>query len=362
MRKKYFQPRPPKSATSRGPIWSGAFGRLTFEPDSPAASTDTIFDLASLTKPLATATLAMDLMRLHALDLRAPVSTFFAEWRGTDRESVTVRDLLEHASGLPARLVDPPPATRREFEHDICGIRLEYEPRSRSVYSDLGFLLLGFLVEARGGSDLSRQFGALWAPFARDGGANRVARLRNSRRRRIQNRADDPARQRSAAGACPRRRSARQLRGRARRRCRPRRPLWHGGGRRPFCARDVAGARAATQRMAGPFSPDVVARVTTKTTVPGSSRALGWDTMLPTSSCGTRLSAAAFGHVGFTGTSLWIDPILDRYFVLLTNRVFGSGGTAGRDARRPPRVSRHARDDRRLTACAGRLICRAVGL
>ena len=63
----------------------------------------------------------------------------------------------------------------------------------------------------------------------------------------------------------------------------------------------------------------------TKTAVPGSSRALGWDTMLPTSSCGTRMSPQAFGHVGFTGTSLWIDPVRDRYFVLLTNRVFGGG-------------------------------------
>jgi CubicO group peptidase (beta-lactamase class C family) len=59
--------------------------------------------------------------------------------------------------------------------------------------------------------------------------------------------------------------------------------------------------------------------------VPGSSRALGWDTMLPTSSCGTRMSAKAFGHVGFTGTSLWIDPARDRYFVLLTNRACGGG-------------------------------------
>jgi CubicO group peptidase (beta-lactamase class C family) len=65
--------------------------------------------------------------------------------------------------------------------------------------------------------------------------------------------------------------------------------------------------------------------VTTKSTVPGSSRALGWDTMLPTSSCGTRMSTEAFGHVGYTGTSLWIDPVRDRYFVLLTNRVFGGG-------------------------------------
>ena len=58
-----------------------------------------------------------------------------------------------------------------------------------------------------------------------------------------------------------------------------------------------------------------------RSTVPGSSRALGWDTMLPTSSCGTRWSAHAVGHTGFTGTSLWLDPSCDRYAVLLTNRV-----------------------------------------
>jgi CubicO group peptidase (beta-lactamase class C family) len=78
-----------------------------------------------------------------------------------------------------------------------------------------------------------------------------------------------------------------------------------------------------------------VAEFTTKSTVAGSSRALGWDTMLPTSSCGTRMSDRAFGHVGFTGTSLWIDPVQDRYVVLLTNRVNG-GGTLEqmRDVRR----------------------------
>ena len=77
-----------------------------------------------------------------------------------------------------------------------------------------------------------------------------------------------------------------------------------------------------------PLAPATVARAVAKSRVAGSSRALGWDTMLPTSSCGTRLSAAAFGHVGFTGTSLWIDPLRDRYFVLLTNRVC-DGGTIG---------------------------------
>jgi CubicO group peptidase (beta-lactamase class C family) len=62
-----------------------------------------------------------------------------------------------------------------------------------------------------------------------------------------------------------------------------------------------------------------------RTDIPGSSRAIGWDTMLPTSSCGTQMSRTAFGHVGFTGTSLWIDPNRDRYFVLLTNRACGGG-------------------------------------
>jgi serine-type D-Ala-D-Ala carboxypeptidase len=67
--------------------------------------------------------------------------------------------------------------------------------------------------------------------------------------------------------------------------------------------------------------PETLRRFVTRSTVPASSRALGWDTMLPTSSCGTRMSSRAIGHVGFTGTSLWIDPGRDVYVALLTNRV-----------------------------------------
>jgi CubicO group peptidase (beta-lactamase class C family) len=90
-------------------------------------------------------------------------------------------------------------------------------------------------------------------------------------------------------------------------------------------ARVVLKAARGAQETPPPFSSEFVGRFTAKTMTPGSSRALGWDTMLPTSSCGTRMSPRAFGHVGFTGTSLWIDPARDRYFVLLTNRVFGGG-------------------------------------
>jgi len=90
-------------------------------------------------------------------------------------------------------------------------------------------------------------------------------------------------------------------------------------------ARTVLGAARGDDSIPPPFSPALVELFTTKSSLPASSRALGWDTMLETSSCGSAMSPKAFGHVGFTGTSLWIDPGRDRYFVLLTNRACGGG-------------------------------------
>ena len=294
-------------------LWSDAFGASTIH---------TPFDLASLTKVVATTTVVMDLVRTGAMTLEAPVSGFFDEWRGADRQHVTVRDLLEHASGLPARLVDAPPATRREFEHEICATPLEYAPRTQAVYSDLGFILLGFIAADRGGAPLARLFDRITS------GIN----------------APDPLTFDLTAGQ-------RDL-------AAPTRPLGEDARRGRVLAGEVhdnyafalggvaghaglfgaapsvgAFARAMLQaaRNAGPdpypepFSPAIVRAFTTRSSVPGSSRALGWDTMLPTSSCGTRMSAQAFGHVGYTGTSLWIDPVRDRYFVLLTNRVYSDG-------------------------------------
>jgi CubicO group peptidase (beta-lactamase class C family) len=81
--------------------------------------------------------------------------------------------------------------------------------------------------------------------------------------------------------------------------------------------------------------PETLRRFLTRSTVPASSRALGWDTMLLTSSCGTRMSPAAFGHTGFTGTSLWIDPAREIYVVLLTNRVHPTREADGFHAVRP---------------------------
>ena len=312
---------------ARGPIWTAALGTLSFDAGSPATALDTPFDLASLTKPIATTSVMMQLAAARVLALDDRVARFFAEWRGDDREAVTVGDLLEHASGLPARLVDAPPETRREFEHEICAIRLESAPRAQSIYSDLGFLLLGFLAADAGG-DLATQFSSLrpdpMLAFALDPAAARRAAPTLPMPK-------DPRRGRTLVGEVHDNYAA-ALGGVA----------GHAG---LFGTAAAVGAFARTMLRAArghaggpaPFTPEQVARFTRRSLagVPGSSRALGWDTMLPTSSCGTRMSPAAFGHVGFTGTSLWIDPPRDRYVVLLTNRTCGGGTVeAMRDVRR----------------------------
>ena len=309
--------------STAGTLWQDAVGTLTADR-FPAAALDTPFDLASLTKVLATTTVVMQLMATGRLRLHDRVAAFFEDWRGADRESVTVRDLLEHASGLPARLVDPPPASRREFEYEICRIALEYDPRTRSIYSDLGFILLGFIAEQRGGATLPLQFAGSESYVM--SGFSRTHPLTfeldaDLRRRAAPTLAmdDDARRGRTLIGEVHDNYAA-ALGGAA----------GHAGlfGTAPAVgqfARLVLGAARGDQRLPAPFTPALVRAFTTKSSVPASSRALGWDTMLPSSSCGGRMSAAAFGHVGFTGTSLWIDPGRDRYFVLLTNRAAGGG-------------------------------------
>jgi CubicO group peptidase (beta-lactamase class C family) len=308
-----------------GAIWADAVGTRTFDDLGPI-DLDTPFDLASLTKVICTTTVLMQQVERGLVSLAGRNADLFPDWQGADREDVTVRDLLEHASGLAARLIDAPPAGRREFEHDICTMPLEYTPRTRSIYSDLGFILLGLLVTDRGGATLARQFASLW-------GDERLAyELPADDRRRAAPTLPmkaDPRRGRLLIGEVHDDYAA--ILGET---------AGHAGlfGSAPAVgafARTVLRAARGDRSGPAPFSPERVRELTTKSCVPGSSRALGWDTMLPTSSCGTRMTPAAFGHVGYTGTSLWIDPGRDRYFVLLTNRACG-GGTIEqmRDVRR----------------------------
>ena len=305
-----------------GPVWQRAFGTLTYERDSPPATNDTIFDLASLTKVIATTTLAMRAVDDGLLTLDDLVAARFSEWRGTDRQTVTVRDLLSHASGLPAYLPFFRNYTGRiEFDPAICHTPLEYAPRTQSVYSDLGFMLLGFLLQdlRRGSASdggrldpsttLTAQFRRIAAFVTVDPLAFTPPRTWRSRTAPTEH---DEWRGRTLVGEVHDE-NAWALGGAA----------GHAGlfGTAPAVG---AFAQSALRTISGErvlAQPSTFREFIRRTHIPGSSRALGWDTMLPTSSCGTRMSATAIGHTGFTGTSLWIDWERDLYVVLLTNRV-----------------------------------------
>ena len=302
-----------------GVLWREALGSLSFDEGAGPATDDAVFDLASLTKPLATTSVILALSDRSALDLREPVATFFEEWRGADREAATVQDLLEHGSGLPARLVDPPPRSRREFEHEICRLALECPPRAQSIYSDLGFILLGFIAADRGRRPLDAQFGAILPDLGDQILGFDVRRIPRDRIAPTTPMAEDMRRGRRLVGEVHDNYAA-ALGGHA-----GHAGLFGTAGGVGAYARMVLRGARGDQSLPAPFSPTILRGAITKSSVPGSSRALGWDTMLPTSSCGTRMSPAAFGHTGFTGTSLWIDPARNRYFVLLTNRVCGDG-------------------------------------
>jgi CubicO group peptidase (beta-lactamase class C family) len=288
-------------------IWAEPIGRLTYDAAAPATRLDTWFDLASLTKVIATVPLAMRLAREGRVPLEAPVSRWLGRWTAGARHGVTVRQLLDHSSGLPAHA----PLWREVRGRDaiagaIFDLPLAYAPGSQSVYSDLGFMLLGFVLEQAAGTPLDRAFAGL-APLLGEIDYRPAASLRA----RIAPTEHQP--ERGLVHGEVHDENAAALDGVAAH-----------AGLFGTAAAVAAYARLVLRTLREPTalgSPDLLLEFVSKTGVPGSSRALGWDTMLPTSSCGTRMSARAFGHTGFTGTSLWIDPARDLYVVLLSNRV-----------------------------------------
>jgi CubicO group peptidase (beta-lactamase class C family) len=326
-----------------GTLWRHAAGRLTYDRDAAPTRDDTIFDLASLTKVVATASLAMRAVDDGRLDLDSRVAEHFVEWRGDDRAMATVRDLLTHSAGLTAYLPFFRDHTgRREFERAICTLPLEYEPRARSIYSDLGFILLAFLLED---VHSSRR------PFAGAAGSADPAATFQSQFSRLASLLTpepltfNPPREWRPVTAPT---EVDAWRGRLLVGEVHDENAWALGGAAGhaglFGTATAVGAfaRAVLRTIAG--EPIVATASTmrefiTRGDVPNSSRALGWDTMLPTSSCGRRLSPTSIGHTGFTGTSLWIDWERDLYVVLLTNRVHPT-----RDARGIKEVRRAVHD------------------
>jgi CubicO group peptidase (beta-lactamase class C family) len=292
-----------------GPTWAEAFGQLEYGPGAPRCNLETIFDLASLTKVIATASIAMRAVEDVRVTLDTRVCDVIPAWSGADRRAVTMRHLLDHSSGLPAqdplwkRLKSP-----ADVEAAICHLPLERAPGTAAVYSDVGFILLGRLLERALGAGLDE----LFEPVRTLLGGRMSFVPHASRHDEIAPTEFDPWRNRLLRGEVHDENAA-LLGGVAA----------HAGlfG----TAGDVgAFARLVLETFRQPTMlgrPETMRTFAARSQVPGSSRALAWDTMLPTSSCGTRLTPGAIGHTGFTGTSLWIDPELDLYVVLLSNRV-----------------------------------------
>ena len=319
-----------ETGTSRGAAWQHATGALTYSPDAARVTPQTLYDLASLTKVIATTSLAMRLKRDGALDLDAPAHQWMPAWADGPFSSVTVRDLLEHAAGLAAwrplyEAFDPaslPATAKDDMLAAIGALAPDYAPRAKSIYSDLGFLVLGHVIESTAGARIDASFDA----FRAEAVLPDTIRYGAAAGHDVAPTEFDPWRARMVAGEVHDENAFAM------------------GGVAPHAglfgtAADVGAFARLVLRTFGEETalgtPLLMAAFATRSRVPGSSRALGWDTMLATSSCGTRMAAGAIGHTGFTGTSLWIDPVRDRYFVLLTNRVH------------PTRENKQIRDVRR---------------
>ncbi len=292
-----------------GPLWSHALGRLSYDEHALPCDQSTIFDLASLTKVIVTTSLILRHVRTGAMEIDAPVTRYLTEWRVPGCEDVTIGHLLDHSSGASAhRRLWETSQDAAALRHSVMAMPLERPVGVSSVYSDVGFMIAGFALEAIDGRGLDIKWSSLWPAHLPRLGFNPSPALWSS----IAATEADPWRGRILQGEVHDENAA-MLGGAA----------GHAG---LFGTAEAVGIFAATVLQSFHVdswlaTPPLMRAFASRRPVPGSSRALGWDTMLPTSSCGTRLSPSAIGHTGFTGTSLWIDWERDLYVVLLTNRV-----------------------------------------
>jgi beta-N-acetylhexosaminidase len=289
-----------------------AFGRLTYDPGSPAVTVDTLYDLASLTKVIVTTTMAMILVDEGRLDLQKPVSAFLPGFHGGAKDKVTVWNLLTHSGGLDwwGPLYKDLKG-KQAYLRRIEAMDLVYEPGTKSLYSDLGAFLLGEVLERVAGEGLDTF--ARRRIFEPLGMKETLFRPGPDLLARIAPTEQDPWRGRLLRGEVHDE-NAFALGGVA-----PHAGLF---GTAPdlsrFAQMLLNGGVYDHHRL---VSRETVEQFTHRAGVPESSRALGWDTPSAGSSAGTLFSSRSFGHTGFTGTSLWIDPDRHLFLVLLTNRV-----------------------------------------
>jgi serine-type D-Ala-D-Ala carboxypeptidase len=290
-----------------------AFGRFTYESDSPPVTVATVFDLASVSKAVATTSMAMILYERGLIDLEASLVSIVPEFDGSDvrRRDVTVHMLLVHSSGLPAyEKLFLKAKTRDEFLAAALATPLTADPGTRAEYSDIGFIILAILLERMADESLDRfcqreVFGPLGMVHT---AFNPPAAWRAS----IPPTADDVSFRKRIIQGEVQDENASVLGGVA----------GHAG---LFAtAEELATFSHALLQGGRPLvRPETLALFTRRETAPaGTSRALGWDTPCAPSQSGKYFSTRSYGHLGYTGTSLWIDPERQLSIALLTNRTW----------------------------------------
>ena len=290
-----------------------ALGRFTYDPASSEVTTASLFDLASLTKVVATTAMAMVLYERGLLDLEAPVTAIIPEFANNEgpRREITLRMLLAHSSGLPAyEKLFLRARTREDLLQAAFTTPLVAAPGARAEYSDVGFIILGVVLERLADESLvafcQREiFGPL-------GMANTTFNPTRALKDSIPPTADDRTfRYRIIQGEVQDE-NASVLGGIA----------GHAG--LFSTAEDLALFAHAMLNSGHPIlRPATVELFSRRESAPeGTSRAFGWDTPSPPSQSGKYFSPRSFGHLGYTGTSLWIDPERQLSITLLTNRTW----------------------------------------
>ncbi|MGH7667903.1 MAG: serine hydrolase domain-containing protein [Gemmatimonadaceae bacterium] len=297
--------------THAGILASYGAGHLDWAP-SPRPDAHTMWDLASLTKVIGMTSAMMQLVEQGRVSLDAPVQRYLPEWTGPHKNEVTVRNLLTHTSGLPAfRAYDRITTNADSIAALMMAEPLEALPGTRYVYSDIGAYLAGKIVERVSGQRLDRYLADhVFGPLGMD---ETMYNPPDSLRPRIAPTELDPRR-------------GGKLRGRVH----DERAYYLGGisahaglfssgaDLARFAEMYLNGGALGSVRL---FRPQTVIAFTTLQDTTLSNRAIGWEKPNGTNSAGHLMSPSAFGHTGFTGTSIWIDPARDLFIVLLTNRV-----------------------------------------
>ena len=308
------------------------YGRLDWDANAPAATPASIFDLASLTKVVGTTTAAVVLAQRGALGLDDAVAAHLPWWDDGDpaKSQVTLRQLLLHQAGLPPfRRFYLEIAGRDAYRDAIGALPLDDPPGLGTVYSDIGLMTVAFVAEEVSGQPLDDFLRAeVWRPLGMgDTGFNpppsswdRIASTEIDtvyRGYHVHGEVHDENAHAvgGVAGHAGLFSSARDLAVFVQ-------MMLDRGVAGPCRADAVSGLPCHRPRSSpvAVFGPGWVDRITRRQS-PESSRALGWDTPSGRSSAGDWFSARSFGHTGYTGTSIWIDPTLDLGVVLLTNRV-----------------------------------------